>query len=442
MKTKRETFTTHFGLLMSMIGVAVGLGAVWRFPYMVGMFGGSAFVLFYLAVILLIGIPALAAEWVLGQHTQRGTLGAYQRGGLPGGRFVGMFFFGIVFIACGYYTNAVGWVGFHGVCELLRGVGVSLSASAILPPEQGWDGTSLLLQLVMSGLVIGTCALVIIRGLRRGIERVSRWLVPGLFIVLVILIIRSVTLPGAMRGLHWYLGGFQLSALKPSVMAAAMGMAFFSLSLGGTFMVIYGSYLDPKTAVLKNAILTGIGALLAGLLAGLAIFPAVFAFNLTPESGPGLIFSTLPKTFAQMPLGWIFGFLFYASLFGAAFLSDVAAFEVMVGGLVDNTKLSRKKASLICCVVVFGLAIPPMINYKIFVPWDLIFGSGVQVLGSLMTVLTVGWCIGRSSVLKRIAQENDRPFYKILFGWIRFGIPSAILLVGLNWFIQSVLNFH
>jgi len=325
---------------------------------------------------------------------------------------------------------------------LCRGVGIPFDPSLILPPDKGFNGTSFLFQLVMSGLVIGTCAIVIIRGLRNGIERVSRWLVPGLYIVLIILILRSITLPGASKGLQWYLGDFDFKALKPSVMAAAMGMAFFSLSLGGTFMVIYGSYLDPKTPILKNAVYTGLGALLAGLLAGLAIFPAVFAFDLVPESGPGLIFSTLPNTFAQLPLGWIFGFLFYTGLFGAAFLSDVAGFEVMVGGLIDNTKLTRRKGTLICCGIVFVLAIPPMINYQIFVPWDLIFGSGMQVLGALMVVITVGWCIGRSSVLKRMAQESDRSFYKILFLWIRFGIPAAILFVGLNWFIQSVVNVH
>jgi NSS family neurotransmitter:Na+ symporter len=137
-------------------------------------------------------------------------------------------------------------------------------------------------------------------------------------------------------------------------------------------------------------------------------------------------------------MGWLFGFLFFAGLFGAAYISDFAAFEVMVGGLVDNTKLSRKKAVFICCSVVYVLAIPPMINYKIFIPWDLIFGSGMQVLGSLLAIITVGWCMKRTSVLKELSKETGNPFIIFLYGWIRFAIPIAIIVVGINWLVESV----
>ena len=423
---------------MSMIGVAVGLGAVWRFPYMVGRFGGAAFVLFYLVVIFFVCIPTLMAEWTLGRYTQRGTLGAFERGGLIGGKFVGGFLYIIVFWACGYYSNAVGWVGYHAIGELVQAFGVKLDVSAILPPPEGFNITSLLLQLLMTGLVISTCAVVIVKGLRKGIEKVSRWVVPTLFSILIILIIRSVTLPGAGDGVRWYIGGFRFGELKPSVMAAAMGMAFFSMSLGGTFMVIYGSYLDREANIPRNAVFTGVGASTAGLLAGFAIFPAVFAFGLEPASGPGLIFSTLPRTFGMMPVGWLFGLLFFTGLFGAAYLSDVAALEVLVGGMVDNTNIGRKKAVLICCGAVFVLAVPPMINYRIFIPWDLLFGSGMQVLGALMAVITVVWSIKRSKVLMEIARGTGRPFPLFLYWWMRIVIPAAILFVGMNWLLESV----
>jgi len=440
LNSKRETFASNFGLLMSMIGVAVGLGAVWRFPYMVGQYGGAAFVVFYIVVLFFICIPALMAEWTLGRYTQRGTLGAFERGGLPGGKFVGGFFYVVVFWACGYYSNAVGWVGYHALCELVNGFGGHLDASAVLPPQEGFHLRSFLLQLMMTGFVISTCAIVLVKGLRSGIEKVSRWVVPTLFIILVILIIRSVTLTGAREGVKWYIGAFRLDKLKPSVMAAAMGMAFFSMSLGGTFMVIYGSYLDLKANIPRNCVFTGIGAMVAGLLAGFAIFPAVFAFGLEPASGPGLIFSTLPKTFEMMPEGWIFGLLFFLGLFGAAYLSDVAAFEVMVGGIVDNSNIGRRKAVALCSSTVFFLAIPPMINYKVFIPWDLIFGSGMQVLGSFFAVLTVAWCINRSEFLKEISRERERPFPLFLYWWIRIVIPLAILFVGANWLIESIFK--
>jgi len=423
-----------------MIGVAVGLGAVWRFPYMVGRFGGSAFVLFYLFIVIFIGIPGLMAEWTLGRVTQRGTWGAFARGRLPGGRAVGIGLFFVVFLATGYYSNAVGWVGFHAMGELARAVHIPFDTAAVLPPEGGFSIISFLLQFGMTGFIVLICGLVLRRGLRKGIERISKIIVPALFMILVLLILRSVTLPGAGAGLRWYIGGFHWNELTPSVMAAALGMAFFSMSLGGTFMVIYGSYLDKKQIIPGNALLTGIGAMLAGLLSGFVIFPAVFAFGMEPDSGPSLIFSTLPHVFAQMPAGWLFGLLFFLGLFGAAFLSDIAAFEVLVGGIVDNTAIPRRKAVMIVCGLVMFMALPPMINMKIFFVWDLTFGSGMQALGSLLAVITLGWCIKRSEGLKDLGYGTGKRFSRILYWWIRLVVPAAILFVGFNWLLESVFR--
>jgi len=441
--SKRETFSSGFGLLMTMIGVAVGLGNVWRFPYMVGKFGGATFVLFYLAMVLLIGIPALMAEWALGRHTGRGTLGAFDKGGLPGGKSVGIFLVCIVFCATAYYGNAVGWVGYFGFSQIAKIFSLHLEPAAILPPEQGFNSTSLLLQLIMTGIIILVAGVVLVKGLRKGIEKISKFFMPLLFLILIILIIRSVILPGAGKGLEWYLGGFKWGNLSGPVMAAALGHAIFSMSLGGTFMVVYGSYLDPSASIPKNALITGIGDLLAGLMAGLAIFPAVFAFGLEPNSGPGLIFSTLPRTFAQMGGGHYFGFLFFVGLFAAAFLSLIAAFEVLVAGLTDNTTLKRKPAVIAVCIVVFLLSLPPMINMKVFVPWDLFFGSGMQTLGALLAVVTAVWCIKKSAALKEFIQGSQKMntrFMVVLYWWMRIVIPIAVIYVGLNWLLESVFN--
>jgi len=294
----------------------------------------------------------------------------------------------------------------------------------------------------MTFFVIFTCGYVLIKGLRQGIEKISKWIVPVLFTILIILIFRSVTLQGAGQGIKWFIGRFAISELTPSVMAAALGMAFFSMSLGGTFMVIYGSYLHSQANIPKNALLTGIGASLAGILAGFAIFPAVFAFSLEPSSGPDLIFSTLPQTFSKMPLGWLFGSLFFVGLFGAAFLSDVAAFEVLVGGITDNTPWTRKKAVGLVCGIVFVLAIPPMVNFRIFIPWDLAFGSGMQALGSLLAVVTAVWFIRRSNALKELSEGMVKPFPKFLYWWMRIAVPLAILFVGINWILESLFQIR
>jgi NSS family neurotransmitter:Na+ symporter len=330
LSTPRETFATRFGVLMSMIGVALGLGNVWRFPYMVGRYGGAAFVLFYVAISLFIGVPGLMAEWALGRETRRGTVGAFERGGLPLGKPIGWFLFAVVTGATAYYTNVIGWVLWYGIAELLRAFHISANAPAVLPPETGFKPSAVYLQMLCTAAVLLTCVAVLLRGLRRGIERISKIILPLLLMILIVLIVRALTLPGARAGLDWYILHFNPQDLTPSAMVAALGQAVFSLSLGGTFMVVYGSYLKSEEPLAGPAIWTTAGDTFSGVLAGLAIFPAVFALGLEPNAGPALLFSTIPEMFARIPTGWLFGLLFFAALFGAGYLSDIAALEVLI----------------------------------------------------------------------------------------------------------------
>lgn len=434
----RATFATRLGTVLTMVGVAVGLGNVWRFPYLAGRHGGAAFVLFYLAVALVVGIPALAAEWSLGRHTRRGTLGAFQRGGLPGGRLVGGALFCVVVAATAYYTNVVGWVLYFALAELLAATGIAVEPGAILPPESGVNARSVGLQLVCTWAVIGSCAWVLDRGLRRGIERASVVIMPALFAILVVLIVRAVTLPGAGEGIRWFIGRVAWSDLTPTVMVAAMGQAIFSLSLGGTFMVTYGSYLPDGASLRASAAWTVFGDTAAGLLAGLAIFPAVFALGLSPSSGPALLFDTLPRVFAQLPGGAVFGLLFFLGLFGAAYLSDVAAFEVLVAGLGDAIGIPRRRAIVLIALLVGAVAVIPMINLRIFVAWDLTFGSGMQALGALLSVVTAGWCVERAALLDQLGDAG--PGRALLVFCIRYIIPLAMLTVGTWWLLTDVLG--
>ena len=425
---------------MAMIGCAVGLGNVWRFPYMVGKFGGAAFVLFYVLVAVLIGVPALMAEYALGRHTRRGTVGAFVAGGFPFGRQVGWFFFCVVVAATGYYSAVIGWVLYYALAQGAQGLGLTFDPAPILPPEHGFVARSFLLQLACTAAVILACALVLLKGLRAGIERASTIIMPALFLILVVLMVRSLTLPGAGEGVRWFILKFRWADLTPSVMLAAIGHMVFSLSLGGTFMVVYGSYLGERENVARPAIWTVIGDTGTSLMAGLAIIPAVFALHMEPTQGPGLLFSTLPQVFAAIPVGWLFGLLFFAGLFGAGYLSDIAAFEVLVAGLTDNTRLTRTHAVWVMAAAVFIITIPPIINNAIFVPWDLTFGSGMQTLGALIAVLTVGWCMHRSAALEALSAQGSRPVPTWLYHWIRFGIPAGFLTVGIWWLLTSVLG--
>jgi len=405
---------------------------------MVGEFGGAAFVLLYVIMVAGVGVPALMAEWALGRRTRRGTVGAFEAGGLPGGRMIGWFFFFVVSAATAYYTNVVGWVLYFAAADVVELFGGSMDASRIIPPDDGFDAGAFLRQFAMTAFVIVLCATVLLRGLRRGAERVSTVLVPLILVALLVLVARSLTLPGAGEGLSWYLGKLDWAAIRPPVVLGALGQAVFSMSLGGTFMVVYGSYLPADTRLGPNAVLTALGDTMAGLLAGLAIFPAVFALGLEPGSGPALLFNTLPLAFDAMPAGALFGVLFFLTLAGGALLSDIAAFEVVITGLTDNTGLSRRRAIWTMAAVVLVLSLAPMVNMRVFVPWDLTFGSGMQTLGALIAVVTVGWAFKRGEAIRELAGEA--PWGKFLFFWVRYVIPAAIVLVGVWWFLTDLLG--
>ena len=436
----RPTFTSSVTAALTLIGVAIGLGNFWRFPYLVGRFGGAAFVLFYILLVFAVGVPALMAEMALGRHTGRGTVGAFERAGVPGGRYIGWFFFVIVLGSVGYYTTAVGWVLCFALTHVLRAFRLpAWDPTVVLPPATGFAPASFALGAMFTAIVLLLATVVLRRGLRRGIEAASRILIPTLFVILIVLIVRGLTLPGAGEGVHWFLFKFRPSELTGTVMVAALGQVIFSLSLGGTFMVVYGSYLSRDQALARNAIATAGADTAAGLLAGLAIFPAVFAFNLEPGSGPALIFETLPRVFAAVPAGAIFAALFFAGLFCVALLSDIAAFEVLVAGITDNSRLGRRRAITIVTAAAFLLSLAPMLNLDVFVPWDLTFGSGMQTLGALLAVLTVGWALDRSTALREMARQGQ-PAPAWLYLWIRFAVPGCILLVGVWWLLTDVLH--
>jgi len=280
---------------------------------------------------------------------------------------------------------------------------------------------------------------------REGIEAASRVVAPALFLILLVLIVRSLTLDGAWEGVRWYVGTFDPAELTPSVMVAALGQAVFSLGLGGTYMVVYGSYLDRDEELLGDALYTAAGDTAAGLLGGLAIFPAVFALGMPPASGPDLIFSTLPGVFEAMPAGAVLGALFFGALAAVAFLSDVAAFEVLVAGLTDNTGMGRRGAVYLVAALILLFSLPPMLNMGVFVPWDLTFGSGLQMAGALLAAICVGWALDRGAALRELTgrsgdREGGAGVSPWLYFWIRFVIPGAIGLVAGWWLVREVLG--
>ena len=411
-------------MLMALIGVAVGLGNVWRFPYMAAAFGGGAFLLLYLVILGAFGIPALLAELTLGRLTRRGPVGAFTSIGMPAGKLAGWALFITIAMAASYYTVIVGWV--------LRYFFISLSGRiARIEASSFFDNLlgGFLGQFLMTAIVLGLVAVVLMMGIRKGVERISTVGMPLLFILLILLIGRSVTLPGAGEGLRYYLLP-DFSKLDFSVASAALGQVFFSIGLGGTFMLTYASYLPDSTNLKMTGLSVGIGETLAAILAGFVIIPAAFALGLELNSGPSLTFITVPSIFAQIPAGALFATLFFGLLFFAAFLSDVAAIEVLVAGVVDELSWERNKSIMMFCGAVLLLAIVPMLSLDYILKSDLFWGSTMQPVGSVIALLGLAWVVGLGKALEEVNRGNaGRPVGRLWFYWIKYVVPLGIGLI-------------
>ncbi len=427
---QRASFTSSFGVLMTLIGVAVGLGNVWRFPYMAAAFGGGAFLLLYLIILVAFGIPAMMAELTLGRLTRRGPVGAFTKIGMPGGRFAGWALFITILMAASYYTVLVGWVLRYFLISLSGRIGRIDPESFFASILGGFSG-----QFVATAVVLTLSAIVLILGVQKGIERVSKIGMPILFLVLLVLVVRSVTLPGAGEGLRYYLVP-DFSKLNFSVPTAALGQVFFSLSLGGTFILTYASYLPDDVNLKRIGLSVGIGETLAAILAGFVIIPAAFAFGLELNSGPPLTFITAPSIFAQIPAGAAFAALFFGLLFFAAFLSDVAGIEVLVAGAVDELGWKRKFSVIFFCVALLLLGIVPMLSLDYILKSDLFWGSTMQPLGSAISLIGLAWVVGLARALEEVNRgNNDRPVGRFWFFWIKYVVPvgiGIILALGLH----------
>jgi NSS family neurotransmitter:Na+ symporter len=409
---------------MTFVGVAVGLGNVWRFPYMVSAFGGGAFLLVYFVILVAFGLPALMAELTLGRMTRRETLGTFSGIGMPGGRLIGWTLTFGVFMAVSYYTVIVGWV--------LRYFAISMSGDITeVVPESFFDQTlgGFRGQFVTTAIILFFATLVLSLGVKNGIERVSKVGMPLLFAGLLILVARVVTLPGAGEGLVFYLKP-DLTRVDPGVVVAAMGQVFFSLSLGGTYLLTYASYMPGNANIPRTAASVVGMETLAAVLAGLVIVPAAVVFGLELNSGPALTFITAPTIFASMPSPSIFASLFFGLLLLAAFLSAVAAFEVLVATATAEFGMSRTGASVALCGMALVAAVPAMLSLDYILKSDLLWGSALQPIGSALVLLGLGWVVGLGKSLEEANRGSEKPLVgKLWFFWIRYVVPVGIVVI-------------
>ena len=427
---EREQFAGRWGVVFALLGVAVGLGNVWRFPYMMGLYGGAAFLFVYLLVVVAFGIPALVAELALGRATGQGPLRAFSAAGLPGGRLVGGVLYLGVGMAMSYYLVVVGWILAYLVISIANATGFADDFSAA---TFGWLQRNPFLQVLCALVVAAASAEVVGRGVRRGIERASTLFVPLFGLLMVLLAVRSLTLPGAAEGIRYLLtpdwDGLRRTGALTSTVLAATGQAFFSLGLGGTFFVIYGSYLKGSEQLSRRALGTALGDVLASLLAAFAVIPAVFATGLSPASGPPLLFEVLPEACRRMPGGLLFAVMFFAGLGCVAFLSGVAAVEVLVGSLTDRRAVSRRKAAWGVCMVLVVVGYPAAQSIDYLFLSDRIWGSTMQPLGSVVAMIALTWGLGRRRATAQLANERGElpGWVGTWYFWLRYAVPVGVV---------------
>ena len=353
---QRETFSSKFGFIISSIGAALGLGNIWMFSYRLGAYGGAAFLLPYFLFVFLLGTTGLITEFTFGRKFKAGSLTGiktiFKSKKLKGANLFGFIpVVGVTGILI-FYSVVIGWI--------LKYFTISLTGEiSTINPEIFFDsfaGTSnsipwLFLSLILTFIIVSL-------GISKGIEKLNKILIPGLLIIFIILAIRSLTLPGAMEGVKYILTPRWESLFNIKTWIMALGQAFFTVSLNGCGMVVYGSYAKDDFDIVSSSLNTAFFDTIAALLAALVIMPAVFAFNLDPTSGPSLLFITLPKVFNSMSHGNLISSLFFLSVIFAAISSSINMLEGPVEAIISSSKLSRKKASFIVVIICFILAIP------------------------------------------------------------------------------------
>ncbi len=421
----RETFTSQFSTILTMVGFAVGLGNVWRFPYMMGEYGGSAFLIVYLVFTLLLAIPAMTAEWTLGRETKKGPIGALSSvWGPKWGRRIGALIVFTIVISTSYYIVVIGNVAFTAYFSILNGFTDSTFTTFDRQFSNGW------LQYGFSVGVLSLIMVVLYRGLNKGIEAVSRLFVPFFALVILYLVVNAFFLPGAAAKFAEFLKP-DFSVLEAEHIFAALGQAFFSLGLAGSIMVMYGSYMGDDQNIPRIAAFTALGDVGASVLASLFIVPTILVFELDLSQGPTLVFATLPKLFSVMPGGRILGSCFLLALTLIAFLSALGAIEAIVGSISEELRIRSGRTRMIIAILLVEAAVmlPSSLDPSIVGTLDLIFGSGMQMLGSVIAVITVAWGLGQVKTNLQIFGETSHGWHTNYFFWLKWAVPGVMLVV-------------
>lgn len=438
----RDSFGSKFGVIAAAAGSAIGLGNIWRFPYVVGQNGGGAFLLIYLFFIAAIGIPVMMSEFVIGRSAQLNPVGAFKKIA-PGKKWHLIGLLGVVtaFIILAFYTVVAGWT----LEYLLQSVKWMLTADKIGFSEMNNDQVRSFFNNHYESFVDGIwrpviwfavmmffTGYIVISGVKNGIEKYAKILMPILLVLLLVLVVRSVTLEGAREGLV-FLFNPDFSTIKDAplkIIIEALGQAFFSLSIGMGTLITYGSYIQKKENLANTAVSVAFADTFIAVIAGLAIFPAVFAFGINPGEGPELVYITLPVIFQSMSGGLIWAFMFFLLLCFAAITSTISVLEVIVAYFSEQLNMTRKRAAILAMISVGFLGILCSMSEKIFGVFN---GSPdlLLPLGGFFIVLFIGWFLAKDTTKGELSSNGKYKlgYYRLFMFLVKFAAPLAIALL-------------
>ena len=446
---ERAKFGSKMGVILATAGSAIGLGNVWRFPYMAGENGGAAFIIFYILCVVILGLPCMVSEFIIGRHAQANTARAYNK--VSGNRIwtlVGCLSVLTGFLITSYYAVVSGWClqyiyaslmgHLDGSPEYFKQYFANFSADPVKP-------------IVWTVAILGITHLVIQHGVRDGIEKASKMLMPTLFVLLLVLVMSSCMLPNAIAGIE-FLFKPDFSKVTPDVLLSALGQAFYSMSIGMGCLCTYASYFSRQTNLLRSAVQIGLIDTFVAILAGLMIFPAAFSVGVSPDSGPSLIFITLPNVFQQafggMPVvGYVVSLLFYALLSLAALTSLISLHEVSTAFFHEELHIGRKKAALIvtascsvlgafCSLSLGGYEVMSFLGKTLFDIFDFVTGQVFLPVCGFLTCLLVGWYLPHKLVRDEFTNWGTLrgKFFHIYLFAIKYLCPACILIIFLHQF--------
>lgn len=442
MEQRKEQWSSKLGFIMSSAGAAIGLGAIWKFPYVTGMSGGGAFFLLFIIFTVLIGLPMLISEFIIGRGAGKEAVSAYKKlAPQSAWPWIGRLGVAGCFLLLSFYSVVGGWVLVYSG----RSIGGKIieegaSYSAQFGSIVGSPAVTLI------GLLLFTIVNVVIvaSGVQNGIEKANKYMMPLLFIFFIVLVIRSLTLEGAMEGVSFFLKP-DFSSITGESVLYALGQSFFSLAVGFSCMVTYSSYLKKDVSITSSAASVVSMNIFVSLLAGLAIFPAVFAFGHEPAAGPELLFIVLPAVFSQLPFGQVFLALFLVLFLFATLTSSFSLYEIIVAALTANGRRSRRAVTWMIGLVVFIAAIPSALSSStlaeftvfgksVFDATDFLVSNMLLPAGSLLIAVFISWRMDQVLVRNEFLLAGSRgesfyPLWRFLMKWI---VPLTIIIVFLN----------